>query len=30
MQPMPADFFQKPTIELAKALLGCLFDKRNG
>jgi DNA-3-methyladenine glycosylase len=27
MQPMPADFFQKPTIELAKALLGCLLVK---
>ena len=27
MQPMPADFFQKPTIELAKALLGCLLIK---
>ena len=27
MKPMPPTFFQKPTIELAKALLGCLLVK---
>ena len=27
MKPMPSDFFQKPTIELAKELLGCLLVK---
>lgn len=27
MKPMPSDFFQKPTLELAKSLLGCLLIK---
>jgi DNA-3-methyladenine glycosylase len=27
MKPIPPTFFQKPTIELAKALLGCLLVK---
>nr|WP_199880796.1 DNA-3-methyladenine glycosylase [Bacillus massiliglaciei] len=27
MTPLPIDFYQKPTLELAKALLGCLLIK---
>ena len=27
MKPLPSEFFQKPTLELAKGLLGCLLVK---